>query len=263
MASNMFLDAQVVISKCDICNQGVDARFYCQECAQEMCQSCKTTHLRMNISRNHTVICIVKDNGLSVHDMETCFIHPNEPIQIYCLTCDIPVCHICTDGKTHNNHDFDSFMIISDEYKKDLSQFKTKQEISGITTSLRSKENRPKQDILQFETKRGISETATSTRLKQNGSKQDTCISQFETNREISETATSPRLQQNSSKDANKWTDKTKIDFTKDKKEIKDDKNEITDTGIKDVTSRKPDEVKSKDPRLIRDKSDINMSLVP
>ncbi|KAJ8298291.1 hypothetical protein KUTeg_024822 [Tegillarca granosa] len=139
--------AQVPISKCDVCDRGVDARYYCQECTQEMCKDCQERHLRMISSRNHTIIRIAADKDTPVHQQEsskiTCQTHPKETVQMYCLTCTLPICHTCIADKIHKNHDLDKFVNIAEKYKKHLAQLisETKQDISDYHTSLQSVQN--------------------------------------------------------------------------------------------------------------------------
>ncbi|KAJ8297614.1 hypothetical protein KUTeg_024145 [Tegillarca granosa] len=142
--------AQAPISKCDVCTRGVDVTFYCQECTQEMCKDCKTMHLRMNVSKNHTVVSIAKDRETDVHEKEhsaiPCSIHSRERIQMFCTTCEIPVCIICIAEGTHKNHDLDTIINAKEKYRNELLNFvtKIKQEISNIETSLQSMQNHTK-----------------------------------------------------------------------------------------------------------------------
>ncbi|KAJ8297695.1 hypothetical protein KUTeg_024226 [Tegillarca granosa] len=139
--------AQFPISKCKVCDRGVDASFYCQECTQEMCKDCQERHLRMIISKNHRIIRIATNKDTSLHQQESskikCQTHPKETVQMYCLTCTLPICHTCIVDKTHNNHDFNKLVNIAKNYKKNLAQFisKTKQDITDYQTSLQSIQN--------------------------------------------------------------------------------------------------------------------------
>ncbi|KAJ8297832.1 hypothetical protein KUTeg_024363 [Tegillarca granosa] len=94
----------------------------------------------MIISKNHTIIRIATDKDTSVHQREYCKIpsktHPKETVQMYCLTCALPICHTCIADKTHKYHDLDKFVNIAEKYKKYLAQFitETKKEISDHQT---------------------------------------------------------------------------------------------------------------------------------
>ncbi|KAJ8297620.1 hypothetical protein KUTeg_024151 [Tegillarca granosa] len=145
-------DAQAPISKCEVCDRGVVAWFYCHECKQEMCKDCKTMHLRMNISKDHTVVCITRDKknvGEKGQSNIPCSIHPCEHIQMFCTTCEMPVCIICIADRTHKNHEFDQLVNAKEKYKNELSKFvtKTKQEILNLETSLQSMQNHVKDYI--------------------------------------------------------------------------------------------------------------------
>lgn len=138
-------DAQAPIVKCLVCCRGEDANFYCKECTQEICADCKGTHLRMKVNQNHTVIRIAADKQTSgkcfSHTM--CQSHPNNLVQMYCVSCYTPVCLACIADKEHKNHDFDQLGSVADKYKKALLQIRTEtqREMSQMEELLTSIQN--------------------------------------------------------------------------------------------------------------------------
>ncbi|XP_052075977.1 E3 ubiquitin-protein ligase TRIM36-like [Mytilus californianus] len=90
--------AQTAASTCEICVGG-PGEHYCQQCDQLFCGSCKLSHLRTKISKDHTFV-----SGPNINKKEKllCTEH-EETFLFYCHDCDTPVCRICIVEK-HNRH---------------------------------------------------------------------------------------------------------------------------------------------------------------
>ncbi|XP_071128202.1 transcription intermediary factor 1-beta-like [Mytilus edulis] len=90
--------AQAAASTCEICTAG-PGEYYCQQCDQLFCGSCKLSHLRTKISKNHTFL-----SGPNINKEEKllCTEH-DEIFFFYCNDCDTPVCRICSVEK-HSRH---------------------------------------------------------------------------------------------------------------------------------------------------------------
>ncbi|CAG2245447.1 TRIM9_67 [Mytilus edulis] len=90
--------AQAAASTCQICTGG-PGQHYCQQCDQLFCGSCKLSHLRAKISKNHTFL-----SGPNINKEEKllCTEH-KESFLFYCRDCETPVCKICTVEK-HSRH---------------------------------------------------------------------------------------------------------------------------------------------------------------
>ncbi|CAG2209944.1 unnamed protein product [Mytilus edulis] len=90
--------AQAAASTCEICTAG-PGEHYCQQCDQLFCGSCKLSHLRTKISKNHTFL-----SGPSINKEEKLFCTEHEEMFLfYCDDCDTPVCRICSVEK-HSRH---------------------------------------------------------------------------------------------------------------------------------------------------------------
>ncbi|XP_071127139.1 E3 ubiquitin-protein ligase TRIM45-like isoform X2 [Mytilus edulis] len=90
--------AQAAASTCEICTAG-PSEHYCQQCDQLFCGSCKLSHLRTKISKNHTFL-----SGPSINKDEKLFCTEHEEMFLfYCDDCDTPVCRICSVEK-HSRH---------------------------------------------------------------------------------------------------------------------------------------------------------------
>ncbi|XP_052076589.1 E3 ubiquitin-protein ligase TRIM36-like isoform X2 [Mytilus californianus] len=90
--------AQAAASTCEICTGG-PGEYYCQQCDQLFCGSCKLSHLRTKSCKNHTF-----SSGTKINKEERflCTEH-EEMFFFYCHDCGTPVCRICS-VKKHSRH---------------------------------------------------------------------------------------------------------------------------------------------------------------
>ncbi|XP_076071172.1 uncharacterized protein LOC143042647 isoform X2 [Mytilus galloprovincialis] len=90
--------AQAAASTCEICTAG-PCEYYCQQCDQSFCGSCKSSHLRTKSCKNHTFL-----SGPNINKEEKLLCTEHEEIYFfYCQDCDTPVCRICSVEK-HSRH---------------------------------------------------------------------------------------------------------------------------------------------------------------
>ena len=93
--------------KCEGCTDSGDkAEAFCHQCAKFLCKECVETHKVMKLFTSHEVDSLedLKAREIVVKEPPTkkCHIH-EEPLNIYCFDCDMPICHHCTQ-KEHRNH---------------------------------------------------------------------------------------------------------------------------------------------------------------
>ncbi|CAC5426100.1 unnamed protein product [Mytilus coruscus] len=88
--------AQAAASTCEICIGG-PGEHYCQQCNQLFCGSCKLSHLRANICKNHTFL-----SGPKKEDKLLCTEHEERCLS-YCHDCDTTVCRVCSVER-HSRH---------------------------------------------------------------------------------------------------------------------------------------------------------------
>ncbi|XP_071128203.1 transcription intermediary factor 1-beta-like [Mytilus edulis] len=88
--------AQAAASTCEICIGG-PGEHYCLQCNQLFCESCKLSHSRANICKNHTFL-----SGPKKSDALFCPEHEERCLS-YCHDCDTPVCIVCYNWK-HRHH---------------------------------------------------------------------------------------------------------------------------------------------------------------
>ncbi|CAH1257092.1 TRIM56 [Branchiostoma lanceolatum] len=83
----------------------------CLNCDELLCGECVAAHLRIKVTRDHTVLGLDELRGegqaLSLRQGEghTCGEHPDEVIKFYCETCQVPMCRDCALLK-HREHSF-------------------------------------------------------------------------------------------------------------------------------------------------------------
>ena len=100
---------------CDNCTT-TNATGYCKECAKFLCQKCIDVHKNWAPFIDHKItsldeVAISASQLLPKKQEIKCSAH-NEPLKIFCGTCEELICHDCT-VRIHRDHDYD---LISDCY---------------------------------------------------------------------------------------------------------------------------------------------------
>ena len=98
-------------TQCEKCGES-EAKGYCRNCGEFICQTCITIHGKWKEFVEHEVVTLGQveaDVGQLVPPKKVamkCSKHPAEELKIYCETCDELICRDCTI-KTHRDHQFD------------------------------------------------------------------------------------------------------------------------------------------------------------
>lgn len=84
--------------ECNICQDPV--LFFCRQCRVNLCGSCVTEHLRVNVRNGHTIL-----DFASRDDYDPCFceFHPDQECSLYCETWDVAICMLCFSIR-HRSH---------------------------------------------------------------------------------------------------------------------------------------------------------------
>lgn len=95
--------------ECNICQDPV--LFFCRQCRVNLCGSCVTEHLRVNVRNGHSIL-----DFASRDDYDPCFceFHPDQECSLYCETCDVAICMLCFSIR-HRSH---LISDLSDEIQK-------------------------------------------------------------------------------------------------------------------------------------------------
>ncbi|XP_066276270.1 E3 ubiquitin-protein ligase TRIM56-like [Branchiostoma lanceolatum] len=118
----------------------------CLNCDELLCGECVAAHLRIKVTRDHTVLGLDELRGegqaLSVRQGEghTCGEHPDEVIKFFCETCQVPMCRDCALLK-HRDHSFthlkDHSSSVRAKLQDKIVQIKTKaDELQAIRSQL-------------------------------------------------------------------------------------------------------------------------------
>ena len=133
---------------CDNCTT-TNATGYCKECAKFLCQKCIDVHKNWAPFGDHKItsldeVAISASQLLPEKQEIKCSAH-NEPLKIFCGTCEELICHDCT-VRIHRDHDYD---LISDCYlihcqKLEASVKSVSDKVTAVTdvlTALIDREN--------------------------------------------------------------------------------------------------------------------------
>ena len=134
-------------NNCENCHSE-QATSYCKQCSKFLCQSCVSKHNAWIDFTTHQIlgvedVAITASKLVPLKEQSTmeCSSH-GEPLKVYCETCDILVCHLCTTAKSHRNHDYepitDTFLRHQQQIVDSLQQVKEK--LAGIATVVQSLE---------------------------------------------------------------------------------------------------------------------------
>ncbi|XP_063406065.1 E3 ubiquitin-protein ligase TRIM71-like [Mytilus trossulus] len=133
--------AQAASKTCEVC-MSAPGSYYCIDCEEYYCESCKLLHNRQKLSRNHQ---FQKASDLIPEGKSKCSEHKEE-LTLLCNTCNVPVCTSCVTGN-HNGHKFSKFVDAiaqlqgDNETKIRAKTSETNQNIKKIEDSLKSFDN--------------------------------------------------------------------------------------------------------------------------
>ncbi|XP_067248502.1 transcription intermediary factor 1-alpha isoform X1 [Chanodichthys erythropterus] len=118
---------------CMSCDDNTEATGFCVECAEFLCVTCIDAHQRVKFTRDHTVRQITEMSseamGASTQKPVFCDIHRQEPLKLFCETCDRLTCRDCQLLK-HKDH---NYQFLEDAYKNH------KEHLENMTCQLQEK----------------------------------------------------------------------------------------------------------------------------
>ncbi|XP_002937648.1 transcription intermediary factor 1-beta isoform X1 [Xenopus tropicalis] len=92
------------IQRCTSCDDNTVANSYCVECTEWLCETCVEAHQRVKYTKDHTI----KVKSSSKKETERavyCPLHKNEPLMLYCESCDTLTCRDC-QLQGHKDHQY-------------------------------------------------------------------------------------------------------------------------------------------------------------
>ncbi|XP_034144033.1 transcription intermediary factor 1-alpha [Esox lucius] len=105
------------IQLCMSCDDSAEATGFCVDCVEFMCGTCVEAHQRVKFTKDH-IIRQKEDMpqeavGIFTQRPVFCDIHKQEPLKLFCETCDLPTCRDCQLLK-HKDH---NYQFLEDAYK--------------------------------------------------------------------------------------------------------------------------------------------------
>uniref|UniRef100_A0A672Z4H3 RING-type E3 ubiquitin transferase n=1 Tax=Sphaeramia orbicularis TaxID=375764 RepID=A0A672Z4H3_9TELE len=102
---------------CMSCDDNTEATGYCVECVEFLCVTCIEAHQRVKFTRDHTIRQKEEMSpealGISTQKPVFCDIHKQEPLKLFCETCDRLTCRDCQLLK-HKDH---NYQFLEDAYR--------------------------------------------------------------------------------------------------------------------------------------------------
>ncbi|XP_054609297.1 transcription intermediary factor 1-alpha isoform X2 [Dunckerocampus dactyliophorus] len=112
-SSTMEKNSQVCMS----CDDNTEATGYCLECVEFLCVTCIEAHQRVKFTRDHTIRQKEEMSpdavAVSTQKPVFCDIHKQEPLKLFCETCDRLTCRDCQLLK-HKDH---NYQFLEDAYR--------------------------------------------------------------------------------------------------------------------------------------------------
>uniref|UniRef100_A0A3Q3VLL9 Tripartite motif containing 45 n=1 Tax=Mola mola TaxID=94237 RepID=A0A3Q3VLL9_MOLML len=100
------------VQLCMTCDDNAEAAAFCVNCAEYLCVTCVEAHQRVKLTRNHAIrqkedVCqgMPIASETSTQRPVFCDIHKQEPLKLFCETCDLLTCRDCQLVK-HKDHKY-------------------------------------------------------------------------------------------------------------------------------------------------------------
>ncbi|XP_034391369.1 transcription intermediary factor 1-alpha-like [Cyclopterus lumpus] len=121
------------VQLCMTCDDNTEAAGFCVECVEYLCATCVEAHQRVKFTKDHAIRHKEEVSheapGASAQRPVFCDIHKQEPLKLFCETCDLLTCRDCQLVK-HKDH---NYQFLEDAYKSH------KQHMESMTHQLQEK----------------------------------------------------------------------------------------------------------------------------
>ncbi|CAM9130049.1 unnamed protein product, partial [Lampetra planeri] len=121
------------VQLCMTCDDNTEAAGFCVDCVEYLCATCVEAHQRVKFTKDHTIRQTSKESQevrvVSAQRPMFCDNHKQEPLKLFCETCDLLTCRDCqlVEHKDHN------YQFLEDAYKSH------KQHMESLTRQLQEK----------------------------------------------------------------------------------------------------------------------------
>ncbi|XP_034542169.1 transcription intermediary factor 1-alpha-like [Notolabrus celidotus] len=121
------------VQLCMTCDDNTEAAGFCVNCVEYLCATCVEAHQRVKFTRDHTIrqkagATQEVPGGSTLRPM-FCDVHKQEPLKLFCETCDLLTCRDCQLAK-HKDH---NYQFLEDAYNNH------KQHMESLTQQLQEK----------------------------------------------------------------------------------------------------------------------------
>ncbi|XP_059190483.1 transcription intermediary factor 1-alpha-like [Centropristis striata] len=119
------------VQLCMTCDDNTEAAGFCVDCVEYLCATCVEAHQRVKFTKDHTIRQKAEEvHGVSTQRPMFCDIHKQEPLKLFCETCDLLTCRDCQLVK-HKDH---NYQFLEDAYKNH------KKHMESMTIQLQEKQ---------------------------------------------------------------------------------------------------------------------------
>lgn len=105
------------VQLCMTCDDNTEAAGFCVDCVEYLCSTCVEAHQRVKFTKDHTIRQKTEVShevhGVSTQRPMFCDIHKQEPLKLFCETCDLLTCRDCQLVK-HKDH---NYQFLEDAYR--------------------------------------------------------------------------------------------------------------------------------------------------
>ncbi|XP_035685736.1 keratin, type II cytoskeletal 2 epidermal-like [Branchiostoma floridae] len=144
---------------CGLCESGQEAKSYCVDCKEFMCDGCINIHGRRAALKRHPLVTIDEvrsGEGLRAKSRtQPCKLHTDEALKFYCETCKEAVCRDCIMVE-HKDHSYNHLAKAAGGMKKELAAVleeadRRLAELKGKQQEIVSKKSLLKVNVTQVE----------------------------------------------------------------------------------------------------------------
>uniref|UniRef100_A0A667YPX9 RING-type E3 ubiquitin transferase n=1 Tax=Myripristis murdjan TaxID=586833 RepID=A0A667YPX9_9TELE len=121
------------VQLCMTCDDNTEAAGFCVDCVEYLCATCVEAHQRVKFTKDHIIRqkedVFQEAHGVTAQRPVFCDIHKQEPLKLFCETCDLLTCRDCQLLK-HKDH---NYQFLEDAYNNH------KQHMESMTCQLQEK----------------------------------------------------------------------------------------------------------------------------
>lgn len=95
--------------ECENCEK--PGKYFCNPCQSKLCGECVSPHLKLKSAKGHEIVEYHKRKDAN----NCCAEHPDFDCHVFCKSCNLPICFICTSTK-HKPHDMEELSEVLKDF---------------------------------------------------------------------------------------------------------------------------------------------------